>query len=213
MTEPAKKLRATSAGLSRTKRLLSERQANKPAAKQAQSPGKPKRTASSNFRAPEHNAPQNQIAVEKKTGRPSGFTEELGKEICNRIAGGAHLSKLVEEGVVPSTSAFARWTRGDSEESERFRAEVARAQEDRAELWADQLIEIADLDEDPNRARVRIDARWKVIGSLLYRRYGVKTQVDINQNVNVAVAHADALLRLAGQAKQIETDYKDVTPR
>jgi len=206
-------MNGTAKPLSRTERLLAKATASKPAAKQAQSPGKPSRKASSNFRAPEQQAAKPIETTEKRTGRPSGFTEELGKEICNRIAGGAHLSKLVEEGVVPSTSAFARWTRGDTEESERFRAEVARAQEDRAELWADQLIEIADTDEDANRARVRIDARWKVIGSLLYRRYGVKTQVDINQNVNVAVAHADALLRLAGQAKQIDAEYKDVTPR
>jgi hypothetical protein len=68
-------------------------------------------------------------------------------------------------------------------ENEPFRQAVARAQEERAELWADQLIEIADTDEDANRARVRIDARWKVIGSLLYRRYGVKQSIDINQNV------------------------------
>jgi hypothetical protein len=198
MTEPAKKL-------SRTERLLNTRQAEKPVAKQAQSPGKPGKTGSQKSAAPEQSANQ---PVEKKIGRPSGYSEERAREICERISAGAHLNKLVEEGIVPSLAAYARWTR----DNEAFREAVARAQEDRAELWADQLIEIADTDEDANRARVRIDARWKVIGSLLYRRYGVKQSIDINQNVNVAVAHADALLRLAGQAKQIETTYKDVTP-
>lgn len=213
MAEPAKKL-------SRTQRLLASKTSGYSAASSskttAQKPAKPIPSpvpptqdeqdevlqGRAKFRAPEQAAPP------KRIGRPSGYTEERGKEICEKIAAGMHLSKLVEEGVIPSLSAYARWTR----ENETFRQEVARAQEERAELWADQLIEIADTDEDANRARVRIDARWKVIGSLLYRRYGVKQSIDINQNVNVAVAHADALMRLANQAKQIEVEYKDITP-
>lgn len=139
-----------------------------------------------------------------KMGRPSTFTQERAKEIVDHISGGGHVSKLVELGIVPNTTTLARWMR----EHEDFRQAVARAQEERAELWADQLIEIADTDEDANRARVRIDARWKVIGSLLYRRYGVKQQVDINQNINVAVIQAEQLMQLSQRAKEMI----DVTP-
>jgi hypothetical protein len=198
MTEPAKKL-------SRTERLLSEKAANKPAAKQAQSPGKPERKASSTFRAPEQIAA---YPIEKnKGGRPSSFNQDIADAIVTHIIGGGHMSKVKElYGLDPAT--IWSWRR----KHEGFDEAVTRAEEARAELWSDQLIEIADTDEDANRARVRIDARWKVIGSLLYRRYGVKQSIDINQNVNVAVAHADALVRLANQAKQIETTYKDVTP-
>lgn len=217
MAEPVKKL-------SRTQRILASQTplavARRARAAQAENPGKPipspvpptqdeqdeVLTGKSKFRAPEQAAPQ------KRIGRPSGYTEERGKEICEKIAGGMHLSTMVGEGLVPSLAAFSRWMN----ENEAFREAVARAQEARAELWADQLIEIADTDEDANRARVRIDARWKVIGSLLYRRYGVKQSVDINQTVNVAVAHADTLLRLAERARQpssdaIEVEYKEVT--
>ena len=198
MTEPAKKL-------SRTERLLNTRQAGTPAAKQAQSPGKPGQRASKNSAAPEQSVTQ---TVEKnKGGRPSSFNQDIADAIVKHITGGGHMSKVKElYGLDPAT--VWSWRR----KHEGFDEAVARAEEARAELWSDQLIEIADTDEDANRARVRIDARWKVIGSLLYRRYGVKQSIDINQNVNVAVAHADALLRLAGQAKQIETTYKDVTP-
>lgn len=139
-----------------------------------------------------------------KMGRPSTFTQERAKEIVDHISGGGHVSKLVEQGIVPNTTTLARWMR----EHEDFRQAVARAQEERAELWADQLIEIADLDEDPQRARVRIEARWKVIGSLLYRRYGVKQQVDINQNINVAVIQAEQLMQLSQRGR----DAIDVTP-
>jgi ADP-ribose pyrophosphatase YjhB (NUDIX family) len=139
-----------------------------------------------------------------KMGRPSTFTQERAKEIVDHISGGGHVSKLVEQGIVPNTTTLARWMR----QNEDFREAVARAQEERAELWADQLIEIADTDEDPNRARVRIDARWKVIGSLLYRRYGVKQQVDINQNINVAVIQAEQLMQLSQRGR----NAIDVTP-
>lgn len=201
MTEPAKRL-------SRTERLLAEKAGRPAAAKQAQSSGKPKSKASSKSGAPEQQAAKPIETVERKTGRPTLFNQEIADAIVNHIIGGGHMSKVKElYGLDPAT--VWSWRK----RHEAFNDAVTRAEEARAELWSDQLIEIADLDEDPNRARVRIDARWKVIGSLLYRRYGVKTQVDINQNVNVAVAHADALVRLANQAKHIETDYKDITPR
>lgn len=139
-----------------------------------------------------------------KMGRPSTFTQQKAQEIVDHISGGGHVSKLVEQGIVPNTTTLSRWMR----EHEDFRQAVARAQEERAELWSDQLIEIADTDEDPQRARVRIEARWKVIGSLLYRRYGVKQQIDINQNVNVAVIQAEQLMQLSQRGRETI----DVTP-
>lgn len=199
MTEPAKKL-------SRTKRLLSERQANKPAAKQAQSPGKLGQTGKQKSGAPEHVVTQNTV-VAKRTGRPSSYNEQVADKICEHVANGGFLTQLKELGL-PAHTTIARWMN----ESEDFRSAFARARETRAETFADQIIEIAETDEDPNRARVRIDARKFIASKLLPRVYGDAQRVEVNTTINVATAHADALMRLASQAKQIETDYKDITP-
>jgi hypothetical protein len=199
MTEPAKKL-------SRTERLLNTRQAGTPVAKQAQSPGKPGKTGSQKSGAPEQSA--NQSPVARKMGRPSSYNEAVADQICEHVANGGFLTQLKELGL-PAHTTIARWMN----ESEDFRSAFARARETRAETFADQIIEIAETDEDPNRARVRIDARKFIASKLLPRVYGDAQRVEVNTTINVATAHAEALMRLAGQAKQIEAEYKDVTPR
>jgi hypothetical protein len=206
MTEPAKKL-------SRTERLLNTRQAGTPAAKQAQSPGKPGQRASKNSAAPEQSVTHNQV-VEKKTGRPSSYTEEMGLRICEHIMQGKAFTweKLREEGL-PSPSTIFRWL----EDNESFRLKYARARELQATIYADEILTIADSCEDPNKARLQVDARKWHASKTAPKVWGDLQRVEVNTTINVATAHAEALMRLAGQAKQIEqqaieTTYKDVTP-
>ena len=151
-------------------------------------------------------------ARNKAIGRPTVYSPELGDLICRKIANGTPVSRLIEDGLVPSHSTMWRWQEANPE----FRAAVERAQEARAEVWADQLIEIADnSDLDPNDRRIRVETRWKVIGSLLYRRYGVKQQVDVNQRIDVGSTAAEVLMRLTEQARQAKLqapDIIDITP-
>ncbi len=197
--EPAKKL-------SRTERLLNTRQAGTPAAKQAQSPGKPGKRASKNSAAPEQIAHQ---TVEKKIGRPSGYNEEVAMRVCELIAHGQPLSPifLQKEGL-PSPRTIFRWL----EEHEPFRQRYARAREIQATIFADEILTIADTCEDPNKARLQVDARKWHASKTAPKVWGDLQRVEVNTTINVATAHAEALMRLAGQAKQIETDYKDITP-
>lgn len=203
MTEPAKKL-------SRTERLLNTRQANKPAAKQAQSPGKPGQTGKQKSGAPEHVVSHNHIAEKKKTGRPSSYTEEMGLRICEHITQGNAFTweKLREEGL-PSPSTIFRWL----EDNEAFRQRYARAREIQATIYADEILTIADTCEDPNKARLQVDARKWHASKTAPKVWGDLQRVEVNTTINVATAHADALMRLASQAKQIEADYKDITPK
>jgi len=155
-------------------------------------------------------------AIEKSKqiiGRPRDFTPELGEYIVQRIRNGAHYSQLVKEKLVTNYNNLALW----KEQEPAFKEAVERAQEERAELWADQLIEIADDPLlDPNDRRIRVETRWKVIGSLLYRRYGVKQQVDINQRIDVGSTAAEVLMRLTTQAREAKQlaapQIIDVTP-
>ena len=151
-------------------------------------------------------------AKNKAIGRPTVYSEKLGDLICRRIANGCHVSTLIEDGLGPSHSTMWRW----QEANPAFRTAVERAQEARAEVWADQLIEIADNPLlDPNDRRIRVETRWKVIGSLLYRRYGVKQQVDINQKIDVGSTAAEVLMRLTTQAREARLPAPqiiDVTP-
>ncbi len=155
-------------------------------------------------------APANLPSEAKHIGRPTIFSQSLADAIVNHIICGGHMSAVKEKfGIDPGT--IWSWRK----KHEAFDEAVARAEEARAELWSDQLIEIADSAElDPNDRRVRVETRWKVIGSLLYRRYGVKQQIDINQKIDVGSTAAGVLMRLTEQAKQARLEHQviDITP-
>lgn len=151
----------------------------------------------------------------KPTGRPSSYTEETGKRICEYLIAGNPITpqKLQEENL-PSVTTIFRWLM----KHEGFRKDYAHAREMQAHVYADETITIADTCEDPAKARVQIDARKWHASHTNPKVWGDTQRVDINQQITVADAHASVLMRLADQARAnkqqiIETDYKDVTPR
>jgi hypothetical protein len=106
-------------------------------------------------------------------GRPTDFTDALADEICKRLAEGRSLRAIGEEIDMPSAETVRRWLR----DNEAFRGQYALAREEQASFYADEIIEIADTEQDPNRARVRIDARkWKA-SKMAPKAYGDKLDV------------------------------------
>lgn len=157
----------------------------------------------------------NKIVEKTKTGRPSSYTPETGKRICEfLIAGNPITPEKLQEEQLPSVTTIFRWLM----KHEDFRKDYAHAREMQAHVYADQTISIADTCDDAAKARVQIDARKWHAAHTNPKVWGDTQRVDINQQITVADAHASVLMRLADQAKAsrqqvIETDYKDVTPR
>jgi len=107
-------------------------------------------------------------------GRPSGFTPELGVAICEWIAEGESLRKICEDEALPSRSTVVKWLGEYSE----FSVQYARAREAQADYFADEMIEIADLTKDPQKARLQIDARkWKA-SKMSPKKYGDKVVTE-----------------------------------
>jgi hypothetical protein len=71
-----------------------------------------------------------------------------------------------------------------------------RAKFARAELIADQIIDIADTEEDAHRARNRIDARKWCASKLDPKTYGDRIDMNISGSVNIASALEDAKKRV-----------------
>jgi P27 family predicted phage terminase small subunit len=66
-----------------------------------------------------------------------------------------------------------KWLAGGHEE---FLAQYVRAREEQADYYADEMVEIADTTDDPQKARLQIDARkWKA-SKLAPKKYGEKIQ-------------------------------------
>lgn len=129
----------------------------------------------------------------KTSGRPSSFTPEIGKAICQKIAEGSGLRTICREEGFPSPATVYSWllqaVRPESEEDMKiFLEQYTQARAHQAEVYADDVIEISDdstndtqLDEEGNeitnfdniqRSRLRIDARKWLAGKLKPKKYG-----------------------------------------
>ena len=93
--------------------------------------------------------------------------------ICDRISGGESLNGICREEGMPHKVTVFRWLADD----ENFRNRYARARETQADALFDEVLSIADTEEDTNKARVRIDARKWMAGKLRPKVYGEKVVI------------------------------------
>lgn len=73
-------------------------------------------------------------------GRPPIYTEEIADIICERISGGESLRRILKDEGMPSIATVMRWVLNIPE----FDNKYARARQLQAEVWADEMIDIAD---------------------------------------------------------------------
>lgn len=106
------------------------------------------------------------------------FDPAIGTEICELVAAGANLREALQldQSRYPTARNFNRWVRENPE----FKEEFQEAQHALADLLANEVIKIADTEEDPSRARVQIEARkWKA-SKLNPGFYGEKQSHEIS---------------------------------
>ena len=113
-------------------------------------------------------------------GKPKTWTDDKRKAaqdvICERIADGESLRAICQANDMPSVTLAKHWLRDDAS----FAAQYARAREDQADHYAEEIIAIADTEEDAAKARVRVDARKWVASKLKPKKYGDK--LDLNHS-------------------------------
>ena len=131
-----------------------------------------------------------------KGGRPSKYTEELGSIICARLAQGESMRKVSRDESMPCMVTLFNWLR----EHKEFLKQYETAKEECADMYAEEIIEIADdssndyIDvadengvtgatklntEHVQRSRLRVDARKWVASKLKPKKYGDKIQQEI----------------------------------
>ena len=103
-------------------------------------------------------------------GRPSKYNEEIADRICDRISEGEALYKVARDSGMPDQKTMFRWL----EQFPSFRHKYARAKEQMLEREADNILAIADSDDDPNSRRVRVDTRKWLLSKLIPKKYGDK---------------------------------------
>jgi hypothetical protein len=116
------------------------------------------------------------------------FAPELATTICERIALGESLRTICRADDMPSEATVRSWA---VENVSGFAAQYARARDHQADFYADEIIDIADTDEDPQRARLRVDARkWKA-SKLAPKRYG--DRMDVTSGGEPIASYSDIL--------------------
>ena len=123
-------------------------------------------------------------------GRPTRYTPKVAADICTRLAEGESLRAICRDGAMPALRTVMGWLFDG--EHEEFSQQYASAREVQAEVWADEIVSIADdsssdvtTDKDGKeivnhehiqRSRLRVDTRKWVASKLLPKRYGDKIQ-------------------------------------
>ncbi len=121
-----------------------------------------------------------------KTGRPSTYTDEIGNEICQRIACGETLVNICKDAHTPAYITVLHWRTKLPE----FGKMYARAREDQADTLADEIIaavkedcatdELGRVDNGAVAAkRLMVDAmKWRA-AKLGPKTYGEKIQQQV----------------------------------
>ena len=103
------------------------------------------------------------------------LTQTLADEICEHIGDGKSLRSFCEQEGRPSAPTVCRWLR--MEETAWFAEQYARAREVQADALFNDILDIVDQAEDPQIARLRMDARKWMAGKLRPKVYGDKVEL------------------------------------
>jgi hypothetical protein len=105
---------------------------------------------------------------------PVRVTGRLLDEICRRLADGEFLTAICRDAHMPVRRTVHLRVRND----EAFRARYAEARALQVEHLFEEIVTIADEDDNPARARVRIEARKWLVARLDPDRFGDKSKPD-----------------------------------
>lgn len=130
-----------------------------------------------------------------RRGNP-GYSPEQRKEIqdklCQGLMFGNSLKSILDnDPTMPPRQTIYNWLQEDVD----FFDNYTRAREAQADYFADEIATIADTEPDPNKARVRIDARKWAAGKLKPKVYGDK--LDITGGLDLKLSDDQLESRLA----------------
>ena len=117
--------------------------------------------------------------------RASEFTQEVADAICERLADGESLRSICAGSEMPAKVTVFKWLKNNED----FANQYARAREAQGDSLFDDVLTIADTEEDAQKARVRIDARKWMAGKLRPKVYGDKVMNEHSGPDGAAIPH------------------------
>jgi hypothetical protein len=130
--------------------------------------------------------------VAAKPGRkPNPISDAVLDSILTQISDGKSVATILKQKGMPSHEHFYKRLREDKSFADRY----ARAKDDCADVYAEDIVDIADEPAEytehgvdsawVQRQRMRIDARKWVASKLKPKKYGDKIEIDQKTDLNV----------------------------
>ena len=107
-------------------------------------------------------------------GVQSSYTIEMAERICEELASGKHLHMICKEEWAPGERTVYQWL----DKNPDFAQLYAHARERQQEVFAAQVIAIADTEKDSAKARNMMDARKWYAARVAPRKWGDKIEID-----------------------------------
>ena len=113
-------------------------------------------------------------------------------KVCEHIADGMSLrTACVEHDDVPHKETIRAWLAAD--EGGALSVQYARARDEQADFYADEIVAISDGDDEPAKVRNRVDARKWVASKLKPKRYGDKLDVKHTGDLTIGIKRNERL--------------------
>jgi len=117
-----------------------------------------------------------------KRGRPTRYTKALAGRICDRLQNGESLRAICrDEGLAPGT--VLNWAAKDTNG---FYAQYARARDIGLDARVEEMMDVVENSDDPQRDRLRFDAMRWYTSKLAPKRYGERLEVEHDVSDNLA---------------------------
>lgn len=136
--------------------------------------------------------------------RPSEYNEDLAKEICEKVARGGHVIKVLEEDErYPCWSTFRRW-KNDNDSLQTLYVKAIRDKSEACTLEIDSIMQdVKNGKIDAQAGRLLIDTLKWFAAKFYPKMYGEKTSIDhttdgkpIQSNIDLSKLPSDVLAAL-----------------
>lgn len=130
------------------------------------------------------------VTKKKQVKKPESETKPAYRKrimtlVCDLLMEGQTLRRICDAVPdIPRASTLCDWMLEDCSLAEQY----ARAREIQADRFADEIIDIADTEPDPQVARVRMDARKWHASKTAPKKYGDRVELENKHSGTIAVA-------------------------
>jgi hypothetical protein len=120
-----------------------------------------------------------------KMGRPSAYSDEIAKAICDQLAEGKGLIQICRQEGFPDHKTVRGWVLDNHQD---FFAKYTRSKDFGIDAMVEKTFEVIDEEEDVLRARLKVDTLKWYVSKIAPKKYGDKIGVEHSGSIDLGLA-------------------------